>query len=99
MDSLGGGCLQYGTDHHNPGTPFDATLAAKTVRSKEGNDCPDKAAYVVDAGDDAFGASIGIIEFFSKGWKAYDRSQDPLIVSEKLHGQSQTQRTESRQAR
>lgn len=96
LDSLGGGCLKYGTDHHNPGTPFDATLAAKAVRSKESNDCPNKAAYVVDAGDNAFGASIGIIELCSKGWKAYDRSQNPLIISEKLHGQSQIQRTARR---
>ena len=85
LHSFAGGCLENGSDHHDPAAPCDAALTAKAISGEEGNDCTDETSYVVDTGDDALCAPVRIVELPPEGGEADDGAEDSLIISEKLN--------------
>lgn len=81
---FGGGCLENGSNNHDPGSPHDTALPAKAIGCQEGHDGAQEAANVVDSGDDALEVGAGFVHRSTKGWQVDDRAKYTLIISEEL---------------
>ena len=86
LNVLGGGCLEYGPDDHDPASPHDTAFAAKAIRSEECGYGANKTSDVIDACNDALKISIWVVELLAERGKADDGSQDSLVISEELGG-------------
>ena len=86
LNVLRRGCLEYGTDNHDPASPHDTAFAAKAIRGEECDDRAEKTSDVIDACNDALKISIWVVELFAERGEADDGSQDSLVISEELDG-------------
>lgn len=96
LNVLGSGCLEYGTDNHDPASPHDAALTAKAVRGEECDYGAEKTSDVIDASNDTLQISTWVVELLAERGKADDGSQDSLVISEELGGHRQTRHAKYR---
>ena len=96
LNVLGGGCLQYGTDNHDPASPHDTAFAAKAVGSEKCDYGTEKTSDVIDASNDTLQISTWVVELLAERGKADDGSQDSLVISEELDGHRQTRHAKYR---